>query len=155
MSMPMVADFGLRLAGGLAGMLLLASWRVVPSAFFRTHCLVMLGLLSLAALFLGRSVPGPVLGGTIAAAALAYAGSAAWGLGLPRVAGPLTAAVAALAAGASGLGVVGRAGGIYPRGFRPPVRRQARLGRLDGGDPHGDALGAPLFDRPRQCRSPR
>lgn len=96
-TLPMPADFAIRLSGGLAAMLLLAPWRIVPPAFFRTHCLVMLGLLVSAALLEGRAVPSGVLVATIAAATLSYFASAAWGLGLPRVGLPLTAIIAALA----------------------------------------------------------
>ena len=54
MTIPMLADFALRLACGLAALLLLTPWRVVPPAFFRTHCQVILGLLVLAALDASR-----------------------------------------------------------------------------------------------------
>ena len=47
---PMLADFGVRLVLGLAFLLLITSFRVVPLPFFRTHCLVILGLLILATL---------------------------------------------------------------------------------------------------------
>lgn len=100
MPIPMLADFSVRLAFGLAVLLLMSPWRVVPPAFFRTHCLVILGLLVLAALALSRSgSPGPGLGVVIALAVLAYAGSVAWGLGLPRVGAPVTAALALAAGG--------------------------------------------------------
>lgn len=98
-TMPMLADFAIRLSGGLAGMLLLTPRRDVPPAFFRTHCLVILGLLVGAALAEGRAVPPAVLAATIAGAAAAYLASATWGLGLPRVGLPLTALAAALAVG--------------------------------------------------------
>jgi hypothetical protein len=95
MPLPMLADFAVRLACGLAGLLLLTSWRAVPLAFFRTHCQVMLGLLVLAALDVSRGGAASGLFATLAtAAALAFAASVAWGLGLPRGAAPLTAAIA-------------------------------------------------------------
>lgn len=94
-TLPMPADFAIRLALGLAAMLALAPRKVVPPAFFRTHCLVMLGLLVGAALFEGRSVPAPILTTTIAASVLAYLASATWGLGLPRLGLPMTVLVAA------------------------------------------------------------
>ncbi len=97
--LPMPADFAIRLSGGLAAMLLLAPWRIVPPAFFRTHCLVILGLLVSAALVEGRGVPSAVLTATIAASVLAYVASACWGLGLPRVGGPMTALLAAICGG--------------------------------------------------------
>ena len=51
---PMLADFAVRLAFGLATLLVLTSWRSVPLAFFRTNCQVALGLLVLAALDASR-----------------------------------------------------------------------------------------------------
>ena len=86
----MMADFAVRLAGGLAGMLLLAPRPVVPLAFFRTHCLVILGLFVGAALAEGRSVPPVILTATIGGGVSAYLASALWGLGLPRLAVPAT-----------------------------------------------------------------
>jgi hypothetical protein len=91
MPIPMLADFAVRLACGLAILLLATRWRDVPPRFFRTHCLVILGLLALAALDLwrqggGRS--GALL--VIASAVLAYFATVAWGLGLPRIALPVT-----------------------------------------------------------------
>ncbi len=50
MTLPMLADFAIRLAGGLAVMLAVAPWRAVPIGFFRTHCQVILGLAGLATL---------------------------------------------------------------------------------------------------------
>src|SRR3954470_13201740 len=95
MPIPMLANFAVRLACGLAVLLLATPWRVVPPAFFRTHCHVILGLLVLAALDLARAgVPGGPLAAVIAAAALGYLAAIAWGLGLPRVGSPLSAAVA-------------------------------------------------------------
>ena len=95
----MLAEFATRLACGLAATLCLAPWRVVPVKFFRTHCQVILGLLVLAALDRSR------LGGstfelyaTIAAAVAAFLASACWGLGLPSLGLPLSAAIAATTA---------------------------------------------------------
>ena len=92
MTLPMLADFALRLACGLAALLLLTPWRQVPPAFFRTHCQIILGLLVLAALDASRAgVRGPTLAAVVAAGVLGYVATVAWGLGLPRVAGPVTA----------------------------------------------------------------
>jgi hypothetical protein len=100
MPMPMLADFAVRLAGGLAALLWLTPWRLVPPPFFRTHCQVILGLLVLAALDVSRAGSGgTTLGVIIGAAALGYLGAVAWGLGLPRVALPLTALIVASCAG--------------------------------------------------------
>lgn len=100
MPMPMLADFALRLAGGLAGLLLLTPWRKVPPAFFRTHCLVVLGLLVLAGLDASRAgVGGSVLAAVVAAAVLSYAAAVAWGLGLPGLGVPVTALIVLACAG--------------------------------------------------------
>jgi hypothetical protein len=100
MTFPMLADFALRLACGLALLLLLTPWRLVPPAFFRTHCLVTLGLLVLAGLDAWRlGVRGPALVLLAAGAVLAYVAAVAWGLGLPRVGVPLTALIVAACAG--------------------------------------------------------
>ncbi len=88
----MLADFGVRLSLGLAMLLLVTSWREVPLAFFRTHCVVGLGLLVLSALDVSRvSGVGLASGVLIACSVLAYLAAVAWGLGLPRMAYPLTA----------------------------------------------------------------
>src|SRR5436309_2548663 len=92
---PMLADFGVRLAFGMASLLLATSWRTVPPAFFRTHCQVILGLLVLAALdasrLAGSSASMVIL---VSGALLAYAATVSWGLGLPRIALPATFLIA-------------------------------------------------------------
>jgi hypothetical protein len=96
MSIPMLADFSVRLGTGLAALLLVTPWRVVPPAFFRTHCLVILGVLVLAALDEGRASPDRVvLSVTIAASACAYMASIAWGLGIRRLGAPFTTMIVA------------------------------------------------------------
>lgn len=97
--MPMPTDFAVRLAGGLAFMLLLTSWRQVPPAFFRTIGLVIMSLFVVATLGAISGVTNVVLGVLIAAAVVSYLASAFWGLGLPRVAVPLTAGIVAVAIG--------------------------------------------------------
>lgn len=100
MLIPMLADFAVRMAGGLAVLLLAAPWRVVPPAFFRTHCQIILALLVLAALDLSRSNPnGPILAALIVAGLFGYLATVAWGLGLPRMAVPITAWVVLTTAG--------------------------------------------------------
>jgi hypothetical protein len=101
--MPMLADFATRLACGLAVVALATPGRVVPPTYFRTQCQVILGLLVLSALEWSRvGAPGPsrvqVL--VVVAAVLAFGGSVAWGLGLPRVAIPLTVGIASATAAA-------------------------------------------------------
>lgn len=98
-SMPMPTDFAIRLAGGLASMLLLTSWNQVPPAFFRTICLVLLGAFVAGALTAMGAVPTGVLVAIVIGAVLSYLASAFWGLGLPRVAVPLTASILGVSAG--------------------------------------------------------
>lgn len=93
-SIPLLADFAVRLACGLALMLLITPWRVVPSAFFRTHAQIILGLLVLAALDCSRGGASPLARVVIGAAVLSYPAAIAWGLGLPRAAAPITGAIA-------------------------------------------------------------
>jgi len=82
---PMLADFTIRLAFGLAVSLLMSSWRAVPLGFFRTQAQVILGLLVLAGLDQARaSGPDWALWALVAAAVVAYFAAVAWGLGLPR-----------------------------------------------------------------------
>lgn len=96
MSIPMLADFSIRLGTGLAALLLATPWRVVPPAFFRTHCLVILSVFVLAALDEGRvSSDRLVLGVSITAAVCAYAASIAWGLGVRRLGAPFTSLILA------------------------------------------------------------
>ncbi len=100
MNFPMLADFSLRLACGLAALLLLTPWRVVPAAFFRTHFQVILGLFVLAVLDASRlGIGGAWLVAMVAAAVLSYVAVVVWGLGLPRVAIPLTVLVVLVSSG--------------------------------------------------------
>jgi hypothetical protein len=97
MTLPMLADFSIRLGAGLAALLLLTSWREVPPAFFRTHCHIVLGLFVLAALDLARGTSQPLaLWLSIAAAGCAFLAAIAWGLGVPRIALPLSGLIVAL-----------------------------------------------------------
>ena len=61
-AVPMLADFSIRLAFGLAITILLLPWKTVPLRFFRIHMQVVLGLLVLSALDQARAGgPGLVL----------------------------------------------------------------------------------------------
>jgi hypothetical protein len=92
----LLADFAARLAFGMGALLVVTSWRAVPVGFFRTHCQVILGLLVLATLAIaGRDAPTTALAAPIAAAVAAYLASVFWGLGLVRLARPLSALLAA------------------------------------------------------------
>jgi hypothetical protein len=83
---PMLADFAVRLAFGLTTILLLSSWRAVPLRFFQIQTRVILGVMVLAGLDQARS-GGPALSLWLvgAGAALSYAATVAWGLGIPSV----------------------------------------------------------------------
>jgi hypothetical protein len=83
----------------MAAMLLATPWRIVPPAFFRTHCQVILCLLVLAVLAQERWGGGPLTYGLGVGAALSALAMIGWGLGLVRLALPLTAAVVAAALG--------------------------------------------------------
>jgi hypothetical protein len=92
MTAPLLADFAVRLAFGLATAMVLVPWRAVPPPFFRTQAQIALGVLVLAALDQARA------GGTgiafwtiVTGAVLAYISSVAWGLGLPRLSVPASA----------------------------------------------------------------
>jgi hypothetical protein len=96
----MLADFAVCLACGLAVLLLLTPWRQVPPTFFRTHCLVILGLLVLAGLDASRNgVRGPVLGALIVSVGLSYLAAVCWGLGWVRGGQFPTVLIAALCGG--------------------------------------------------------
>jgi hypothetical protein len=98
MTLPMLADFAIRLDGGLAAMLAVASWREVPIGFFRTHCQVILGLAVLATLAATRPPFEPVVFGLVLTIAiLSFAATLAWGLGLPGLGVPSALAIAATA----------------------------------------------------------
>lgn len=90
---PLLADFAIRLACGLALLLLATPWRIVPPAFFRTHSQIILGLLVLAALDMSRTGVTPPALVVIVAAVLGYFATIAWGLGLPRLAVPVTGSI--------------------------------------------------------------
>jgi hypothetical protein len=99
MSLPMLADFAIRLVGGLAAVLAITPWRVVPIRFFRTQCQVILGLGVLATLATTRPPFQPVVFGmTLALAVMAFAATVGWGLGLPRLGVPASLGIAAVAA---------------------------------------------------------
>jgi hypothetical protein len=100
MPLPMLAEFAVELAGGSAALLLILPWRAVPVRFFRTHCQVILGLFVLATMALaGAGGARGVLALMIGAAVLSYLATVAWGLGLPRLALPLTAWIVVAALG--------------------------------------------------------
>jgi hypothetical protein len=138
MTLPMLADFALRLAGGMAALLLVAPWRVVPPSFYRTHCLVILGLLVLGALATSReqALPSWWTAAAVGASALAFLASAGWGMGADRLGRPLTwgvvAAVVAVLVGAS-------------RGGGPALWSLNASGRLASAAALGSTLSAMLL----------
>jgi hypothetical protein len=97
---PMLADFLIRWAFGLAFSILMIPWRSVPLPFFRTQAHVMLGLLVLGALDQARAGGQSWAFWAIVVAAIsAYASAVGWGSGLPYL-GVGTAVLATLATGA-------------------------------------------------------
>ena len=100
LSVPLLADFAVRLSFGLILTLLLTSWREVPLRFFRIQNQVILATLVLAGLDQARSRGASMSVGLIVAGViLAYLATVSWGLGLPRVgiaAGILGAVVTSL-----------------------------------------------------------
>ncbi|AGA27274.1 hypothetical protein [Singulisphaera acidiphila] len=98
-TIPLLADFAIRLACGLALLLLATPWRIVPPSFFRTHSQIILGLLVLAALDMSRAGVNVPAGVVIGAAVLAYLATVTWGLGLPRLALPTTSVIVLATAG--------------------------------------------------------
>ena len=110
MSPPLLADFAARLAAGAVLTLLVVPWREVPPRFFRIHCVVAMALLVLSGLDYWRTGAGawPIASASVGAFA-AYLGSAAWGLGLPRLALPIStiAGLCGLSASISGIDPAG------------------------------------------------
>ena len=102
MTLPMPADFCLRLGGGMSLLLLLTSWRAVPPAFFRTHCQIILALFVVGALDSFRAPEARLyFYGFIILSICAYLATASWGLGLPRIGFPLTLGIALFSAAMS------------------------------------------------------
>ena len=101
MLIPMLADFAVRVAGGLAVLLLATPWRLVPPGFFRTHCQIILALLVLGVLDRDalEHLFGAILATLIASAVFGYLATVAWGLGLPRLAVPITTLIVLAVAG--------------------------------------------------------
>jgi hypothetical protein len=97
-AVPLLADFGVRLAFGLIVALILTSWRAVPTRFFRIQTLVILGVLVLAGLDQARAGgTAPAVWIVVAGALLTYMAAVSWGLGLVEL-GMTTGILAALAA---------------------------------------------------------
>ena len=80
-----LSDFSIRLACGLVAWSAIVNWRSIPVAFFRTQCLVALGLYVLGMLA-GWGTSGSLAekGLWVLLAVLAYFGTVAWGIGLPK-----------------------------------------------------------------------
>ena len=129
MTLPMLADFALRLAGGLAAVLAVTPWRVVPIGFFRTHCQVILGLAVLATLATTRPPFEPVVFGlALALAVLAFAATVAWGLGLPKLGVPVSIAIASVAAVVLSLTADGATSGLWALNASSRLASAALLG---------------------------
>src|SRR5262245_431994 len=86
-TVPMLADFAVRLAFGTIAALALTSWRSGPLRFFRIQCRIALGILVLAALSQWTSAGSSMgLWLLIAGAGASYLATVSWGLGLPSIA---------------------------------------------------------------------
>jgi hypothetical protein len=93
-TVPMLADFAVRLALGLVLALTLTSWRAVPLRFFRLQSQIVLGVLVLAALAQASAARSSTLAWLlVAGAAASYLATVTWGLGLPALARALDAVV--------------------------------------------------------------
>jgi hypothetical protein len=87
LTVPMLADFAVRVAFGLVAALALTSWRAVPLRFFRIQTQIAMAVLVLAAMAQASTTGGSAaLWLLIAAAVAAYLATVTWGLGLPSVA---------------------------------------------------------------------
>src|SRR5262245_18324281 len=86
-TVPMLADFAVRLVFGMIVALTLTSWRAVPPRFFRIQTQIVLGILVLAALSQATSAGASFgLWLLIAGTGASYLATVSWGLGLPSVA---------------------------------------------------------------------
>ena len=140
---PMLADFAVRLAFGLAVSLMLTSWRAVPLVFFRTQAQVILGLLVLAGLDQARAgEPAWALAALVTAAVMAYLSAVTWGLGLPMF-GTMTSLLVVLVT-AAWLGAASQSDSAPPLGSGH--REPALVGLPAGLDADGHAAGSSLPD---------
>jgi hypothetical protein len=99
-TVPMLADFAVRLAFGMIAALALTSWRSVPLRFFRIQCQIALGILVLAALSRWTSAGSSTdLWLLIAGAGASYLATVSWGLGLPSIGTALDIVVLSSTAG--------------------------------------------------------
>jgi hypothetical protein len=141
MSLPMLADFAIRLLGGLAAVLVATPWRVVPPQFFRTHCQVILGLAVLATLVVSRSEGGSVAFALcLTLSILAFVSTLIWGLGLPRLGVPIAILIALVSSVA--LCMTADAGGGE---FRPEVWTLNAASRIASSFLLGSSLTAMLL----------
>lgn len=105
MNWPFLTDIACRLACGLVLWSTLSDWRPIPVAFFRTQCLIALGLYVLGLLAGWSVMPVEVRGIWIGLAIASYLGTIAWGIGLPKIGRGLCALMALVS-----LGMLGWAG---------------------------------------------
>ncbi len=85
MSASFLTDFSIRVACGLVAWSAIINWRTIPVAFFRTQCLVALGLFVLGLLSGWGTISAPLEKICwITLAILAYLGTVLWGIGLPQ-----------------------------------------------------------------------
>ncbi|MBI1324173.1 hypothetical protein GC170_13445 [bacterium] len=104
MNWPFLTDIACRLACGLVLWSAVIEWRPIPVAFFRTQCMIALGLFVLGLLAGWSDMPMPVRGIWIGLALASYFASICWGIGLPKFGRGLCALMALVSLGMLGWG---------------------------------------------------
>jgi hypothetical protein len=137
-SVPILADFAVRLAFGLVVALTLTSSRAVPLTFFRAQSQIAMGILVLAALSQASSIGDSRLVWLLVIAAVAgYLATVSWGLGLPPIAASLEVLVMSLA----GAWMVHASGAADPATWAFRVASRGVSGLLLGATLHSMLLG--------------
>jgi hypothetical protein len=151
LGVPMLADFGVRLAFGLIVALTLTSWRTVPLRFFRLQSQIALGILVLAALSQAKSSGTSSLFWLIIAGAVcSYLATVTWGLGLP----PISSALGILTAFCAGAWMVLASRVSEPGPWSLMVLERATSGILLGGTLHSMLLGHHYLVAPSMTIAP-
>lgn len=150
-TVPMLADFAVRMAFGLVAALTLTSWRAVPLRFFRIQCQIALGVLVLAALSQATSTgTSPAFWLLVTAAGAAYLATVSWGLGLPTVATVLDLVIL----GTTGGWMVLASRGGHSHAWAVLAADRGVSGLLLGGTLHSMLLGHYYLIAPAMTISP-
>jgi hypothetical protein len=150
-AVPMLADFGVRLAFGLIVALTWTSWRAVPLRFFRLQSQIALGVLVLAALSQANSSGrSGLLWPIIAGAVCSYLASVTWGLGLP----PISTGLGILTALFAGAWMVLASRMAEPGSWSLVVLDRATSGILLGATLHSMLLGHHYLVAPAMTTAP-